>query len=190
MDNFPPIRAIFYCEFDPIQGPKVLFDTPEGFTSLPEHSIDFDSFSEYIIPKPALCNNLVTISTEKYNIMGFPIQITDQKYKRNAIIFNLCFVFDKLHDPSCYEQIVCKIGRVLTFLEIESEFLSTKKKESLVNIITQIRDDLNSYHECQIVINEFNALDLKLFINYNDPGEVFEYHVPVFVMDLSRIIDQ
>lgn len=190
MDHFPPILAIFYSEFDPIQGPKILFDTPEGFTSSAETSIDFDSLAEYIIPKPSLCNSLVTISTEKYNIMGYPIQITNQKYKRNALYFNLCFVLDKSLESSCYDQIVCKIARVLTFLELESELLSSDNKDSLVNIIAQIKDDLNSYQECQIIINEFNALDLKLFIAYNDPEDVRDFHVPVFVVDLSRVIDQ
>lgn len=152
--GFPQILAIFYAEFHPIQGPQVLFEVPEGFATSKQSSlsVDFDSFSEYIIPKSGLCNRSVTISTTNYKIMGYPVQILNSKYERNALIFNLCFVFDKQQDTVCFEQVVTKIARVLESLEVESEFLSTARKESLINFIAQIIEDLNSYHECQINI--------------------------------------
>ena len=31
MDSFPPLRSIFYAEFDPVQGPIVVYQVPEGF---------------------------------------------------------------------------------------------------------------------------------------------------------------
>lgn len=157
IDQFPPIQAIFFAEFHPTSGPKVLFEVPEGFIDSADGSnlkVDFDSFSDYIIPKAALCNRLVTISTTNYKIMGFPVLIQGDKYERNALLFNLCFVFNKNASVISYEQIVTKIARVLQSLEVESELLSSPNtKSSILNIITQIIEDLNSYHECRISIS-------------------------------------
>jgi hypothetical protein len=107
MSNFPPILAIFYSEFHPVQGPKVLYQVPEGFIT----SVDFDSFSEYMIPKTALCNRFITFSTDTYKIMGYPVQINDSKYKRNNLLFNFCFVFDKEVEVGCYQQIIVRDSR-------------------------------------------------------------------------------
>ena len=121
MDHFPQILALFYAEFHPIQGPKVGFDIPEGFATSTSNNplmVDFDSFSEYMIPKSALCNQLVTISTTNYRIMGYPVLIQDTKYERNVLLFNLCFVFEKMANIISFEQIVTKIARVLRALEV------------------------------------------------------------------------
>lgn len=61
-----------------------------------------------------------------------------------------------------------KIARVLKSLEVESEFLSnTATKSSLLNIIAQIMEDLNAYHECQILISKWTGwtldIDFQLF---------------------------
>lgn len=114
-NQFPQIQAIFFAEFHPKQGPKVLFEVPESFF---ESQSEFDSFSDYMIPKPMLCNRLVTISTTKSRVMGWPVLIEDSKYDRNALLFNLCFVFKKDANVICYEQVVTKIARVLRSLEV------------------------------------------------------------------------
>lgn len=99
-----------------------------------------------MIPKSSLCNRLgmgfrcrsslmrliVTISTTNYRIMGFPVSIQNTNYERNgtfeignglsflALLFNLCFVFDKTASIISYEQVVSKIARVLKSLEVRS----------------------------------------------------------------------
>jgi hypothetical protein len=132
MAAFPSIVGMFYSEFHPIQGPKILYEVPEGFSA--ESSVDFDSFSEYIIPKSALCNRVVSITTNRYQIMGYPVQINDPKYQRNAFIFNLCLVFEKQGDTRSYGTIVAKIARVLTSLEQNSQYLSERKPLHLSGI--------------------------------------------------------
>jgi len=132
--GFPRLYAIFFSEFHPIQGPKVTYAIPDGFiyssSSLSANSnplfqlcskdetLDFDAISEYVIPKPELCNRLVIIGTTKYKVMGYPVSIENSKYKRNALIFNLCFVFDNNADSSSYEQIVTKMAFILKSLEV------------------------------------------------------------------------
>lgn len=180
--QFPIIKSIFYAEFHPSIGPQILFKVPEV-------SLDFDSLSEYIIPKPLLCNRLISFDSN-VRVVGYPSLIQSTKYQRNALLFNLCFVFERGEETRCYEQILSKIARVLRSLEVESDFLSTEAtKQRLPTIISQILEDLNSYHECQISINEANTLDLKLFPYHPTPPVVRDWQVPILLTSLSKQID-
>jgi len=44
-------------------------------------------------------------------ILGYPVQISDQKYIRNAYYFNLCFVCDYNSHTLHYEPIVKKLSK-------------------------------------------------------------------------------
>jgi len=175
MDNFPPLLCIFYAEFDPIQGPIVVYQVPEEFIktgggsqSLPGSStwavdassfasptealtspvfitprsgqpsrtsisvddsnsqtkLDFDTISEYIIPKPELCGRLVTIYADDFKIIGLPVSIEDSNlYERNNFLFNLCFVFDKGAPTASYNQVIQKISRELRSIEVRAFIL-------------------------------------------------------------------
>ncbi|KAI8587052.1 nitrogen permease regulator 2-domain-containing protein [Geranomyces variabilis] len=190
--------------------------TPAAAAAAPPRppSLDFDSISEYIIPKPALSNRLVTISTPQYKILSHPVTITSQKYERNALLFNLCFVFEKNAQITVYEQVVRKLARVLRSLEVQTAFLSNQSGSSsasagaaaasaatshlsqsrgdptLGDILEQILEDLNSYAECQIPINDSSTINLKLFPKYPDPPPVHDHEVPVLVVRLARIMDK
>ncbi|KAI8841351.1 nitrogen permease regulator 2 [Chytridium lagenaria] len=233
--EFPPLLALFYSEFHHIQGPKVVYEIPEGFVKAntllavspgralstpnlaasltlsphpgssthasggggappadaPENQLDFDAISEYIIPKPVLCNRLVTISTKQYKVMGYPVSIESQKYERNALIYNLCFVFEKDADATSYEQIVRKMARVLRSLEVESEFLhNSVTKSNILNIMEQLIQDLNTYFECQIPINDANMINLKLLPVFSNPEPVRDWQVPVALVNIEKVMDK
>lgn len=83
--------------------------------------LDFDSISEYVIPKNELCGRLVHCNTPRHRILGFPVALQDNSYKRGWFRYNLCFVFDREADLSCYEPIVRKCGRVLMACEVSFE---------------------------------------------------------------------
>ncbi|KAI8906178.1 nitrogen permease regulator 2-domain-containing protein [Powellomyces hirtus] len=100
-------------------------ETPHYHQHSTQATLDFDSISEYIIPKPALSNRLVTISTPHYKILSHPVTITSAKYERNALLFNVCFVFEKNAQTTVYEQVVRKLARTLRSLEVQTGFLST-----------------------------------------------------------------
>ncbi|KAJ3213657.1 Nitrogen permease regulator 2 [Dinochytrium kinnereticum] len=203
--EFPPLQALFYSEFHPIQGPKVVYEIPEGFiktntaglssavspgralsiqnlsvssTLSPQlvstpyaghlgghgggggakdgpdaHQLDFDAISEYIIPKPVLCNRLVTVSTKRYKVMGYPVSIESQKYERNGLLFNLCFVFDKDADATSYEQLVRKMARVLRSLEM----LESRSWDSL------------------LYLDDANMINLKLLPVFPNPEPVKDW---------------
>jgi uncharacterized protein YbcI len=183
--QYPKILAIFYAEFDATLGPKVLFDTPEGYSA----QVDFESVSEYIIPKSELCNRLVSIETDAHIIIGHPVQIRSSSYDRNVLIFNLCFIFGK-EDVRVYEQIVVNIARVLRTLEIDTKLLSSERKSIIGNMLVQLMQDLNQYEECQINIDFENRLDLKIFPCLPDPPTVYEYQVPVLRTSLKKHVDK
>ena len=86
---------------------------------LPEskHLFHFDDISKYVIPNSALYGRLVICTTRKHKIIGFPVELHG-RYQRNYFRFNLCLVFERSADLSCFEPIIRKIGRVLTACEV------------------------------------------------------------------------
>lgn len=78
---------------------------------------NFSDISMYVIPPSALCGRLVTCSTKRHRIIGFPVELPGG-YKRNYFRYNLCFVFERSADLSCYEPIVRKVSRVLKSCEV------------------------------------------------------------------------
>ncbi|KAI9304058.1 nitrogen permease regulator 2 [Cunninghamella echinulata] len=196
--GFPRIHSIFYAVFDIVKGTVVKHEVPEGsITSHPNTNkplIDFEAISEYIIPKNQLYKRLVTISTGNYKVMGCPVVLHDhEKYRnlRNEFRFNLCFIFDQQAETTSYEAVVRKLSRVLEGLELECDFLSQDAKtesKTVQNVIEQLYEDLNSYCECQIPINAFNTINLKLFPTYPNPPVVYDYQVPVTTMDINKMM--
>ncbi|KAI8138520.1 nitrogen permease regulator 2 [Fennellomyces sp. T-0311] len=199
--GFPRIHCIFYAVFDVVKGSIVKHQVPEGSvasqkpgTNVPRPLIDFEAIREYIIPKPQLYKRLVTISTDKYKIMGCPVAINNhEKYQsiRNEFRFNLCFVFERSAETSSYEAVVRKLARVLEVLEVECDFLShdaSSESRTVQNVIEQLFEDLNTYCECQIPINASNTINLKLFPTYKNPPPVHDYQVPVCTVDLKHMM--
>ncbi|KAG9303557.1 hypothetical protein G9A89_018453 [Geosiphon pyriformis] len=194
----PRLVSVFYAVFDDVQGPKVVYEVPEGSIipnseSNTQPIIDFDSVYEYIIPKESLCGHLVSFCTDSHKVLGFPVWIDStefREYRRNFFMFNLCFVFDRNADTSSYDPVVRKIARVLTGLELESGFLYHEgTKKIMYNVIEQLLEDLNSYCECQIPINSANTINLKLFPTYPNPPSVYDYQVPICAVDLEALMD-
>jgi len=86
--------------------------------SLQRTLFNFNDISMFIIPHPTLCGRLVTCSTIHHRIIGFPVELNSGQYRRNYFRFNLCFVFDREADLSCYEPVVRKVSRVLKSCEV------------------------------------------------------------------------
>jgi len=169
--------------------------------------LDFDSVTEYLIPKAEMCNKLLSVSVKRWKLIGHPVMMEDSKYPRNALIFNCCLVFERNADTSCYENIVRRVARVFRFVETESEFISRPRPEiSVQNIFEELIEDLNKYHECRIPIGGFgfhsaslfkllysvfqptddvNSLNLKVFPKHPEPPPVHDHDVPILLIDLS-----
>ena len=196
----PRIESVFYAVFDVHQGPKIVYQVPEGLIGVSSNStlstsssslfspstttstpsltdsptstnpsrtsssdltktspvlprigsrsmllspqkrgtsssrvlFDFDDISKYVIPPSALCGRLVICAARKHRVIGFPVELRGN-YDRSYFRYNLCFVFERTADLSCYEPVVRKVSRVLTACEVIT--YSTHVYTSSLNVI-------------------------------------------------------
>jgi hypothetical protein len=210
-DSFlPRILSVFYSVFDVDHGPKIVFQCPEGLIATPATAnsaslFNFDDISRYVIPPSPLCGRLVTCATKHYRIIGFPVELHGM-YLRNYFRYNLCFVFERSADLSCYEPIVRKVSHVLSACEVrsscavhsilliqpkkESGFLSNPQTSATLHaILEQLYEDLNSYSETSILIDRFNSIELKIFPFYPNPPEVKDWMVPLALINIVKRIE-
>ena len=121
---------------------------------------DFETMAEYIIPRQAFCNRYVTVCDpeNRYRILGHPVCINDEKYKRNEFMFNFCLVTGIEVDKIPYEAVVRRLASTFTEMEIQNQFLSeeggqkSRDRRSISALIEIIREDLNNYNECMIPV--------------------------------------
>ncbi|KAI0748353.1 nitrogen permease regulator 2-domain-containing protein [Daedaleopsis nitida] len=150
----------------------------------------FDDISKYVIPPKSLCGRLVICATRGHRVLGFPVRLDEESYPRNYFLYNLCFVFERTADLSCYEPVARKVSRVLTACEKESGFLSSSQSASAIHaILEQLYEDLNSYSETSIPIDKFNSIELKIFPFYPNPPPVKDWMVPLGLINLSNRIE-
>lgn len=119
----------------------------------------------------------MTVGAGPYQIVGYPMQLSHKKYHRNALLFNVAFVFprdsrlmtDKVRAAGIsaaqvaatqlrpYHPVIRKLATVLESLELESEFLFRRadaaSKRSLQNVISRIFRSLNAYGECSVSVD-------------------------------------
>lgn len=131
-DGFEPITALFYAVFHPHEGPKVVHHVPGGSLVGETPLFDFDVIKNYVIPKPSLCNKLVTFKIGAYRVLGFPVNVYAPHYARNSFSFNFCFVFPYDSDTTPYEGNIKRIGKMFRALEEQSQLLSKSLHDSPV----------------------------------------------------------
>ena len=85
----------------------------------------FSSFFELLDEKGSTLFKLICIllfflyrCCQGRKILGCPIYIDNKNYARNALIFNLCFVFDADTNTVPYENVVKKVAGYFTTLEV------------------------------------------------------------------------
>ncbi|CAB3382742.1 Hypothetical predicted protein [Cloeon dipterum] len=181
-----PIRCIFFSEFHPTAGPKISCQVPEDYISKEV----FDAVSVYIIPKQQLQRSILTVNVLGHKITGFPINIPNKKYARNAFYFNLCFVCDAWARTVQYEGVVKKLAEYLMMMELESNFLSNELQLApenckLPSILQQILFDLNSKKSCTITEGTTN-MHLKVVKVASDPPAILDHQVPIFTVNVQN----
>ena len=125
-DGFVPIHTVFYTLFHPTEGSKVRFQFPPN--SLENGKIDFDTIKNYIIPKPQLCNKLLTFKYGEYRIVCYPVNVNARHYARNSFNFNFVFVFPYDCATSPYEPAIARLGKMFKVLEEQSQILSKSEQ--------------------------------------------------------------
>ena len=117
----PEFIGVLLVEFDIVVGPALACQCPEGL--LPDEG--FDCVSDYLITPLQLCGKLITIDALDVRIMGFPVNIDDEKYARNNLQFTTAFVFRPGSDVTPFEPLLRKFAKVLMTIEQEEAILST-----------------------------------------------------------------
>lgn len=144
-----PIRSIFLSEFHHTAGPKIVYQYPENYVTKEV----FDAVSVFIIPKPEILKRIITVNVLGVKITGYPNEIQNPNYARNALIFNLCFVCDSTARTVHYEPAVKKLSEYLENLELENGFLSDEgSRGQMPGILQHILEELNATGKCTVSI--------------------------------------
>ncbi|KAL3423982.1 Nitrogen permease regulator 2-like protein [Phlyctema vagabunda] len=196
------IEGIFFSRFLPKEGTRVVYQNPPGCVALEEgvdkHRLfDFETVAEYVIPRQAFCNRIVTICDpeHKYHIIGHPVCIQDQKYERNEFMFNFCIVIKVDVRPTPYRAAVSRLAGTFTEMEIQNQFLSqiddsnTQDRRAIGPLLEIVREDLNNYNECNVPIDAANTINMKLFKIHATPPYIKGWHVPISQIKFSEIVD-
>lgn len=157
-DGFVPILAIFYAVFHPTEGTKIIHQVPENSiiqkgSAISDNSLfDFDTVKNYIIPKPQLCNRLLSFKIDRHRVIGYPVNIESTDYLRNSFNFNFGFVFPYDRDTTPYEPAIQRMGKMFRVLE-EQSFILSKLEAKL---LFYPRDDNNKPVIPLLIYTEFN----------------------------------
>lgn len=174
-----PIESILYCEFHPTAGPMIVHQVPPGYVTKDQ----FDSLSNYLIPKPELERRLQTVNALGLKIIGYPVGIDHSRYPRNKLIFNVCFVCRPHMRTFHYEPLVKKLNRYFEDLEHECQFLSnTTNREKIPTIMEDIRVKLNEFKVCKLEMTSSTTINLKIVRVHPDPEDVFDEQVPLLLV--------
>lgn len=174
-----PIESIIYCEFHTTAGPMIVNQVPPGYVTKEQ----FDSLSNYLIPKPELERRLQTVNALGLKIIGYPIGIDDARYSRNRLIFNVCFVCQPNMRTFHYEPLVRKLNRYFEDLELECRFLSDPESRNKMSIILEdIRTKLNEFKVCRLEMTSSTTINLKVVRVHPDPEDVHDEQVPLLLV--------
>lgn len=179
------LLALLYSEFDNIVGPTIVYQTPSGFVS-PEV---WAAVCDFFILERDFCRKLSILTIMDYKFYGFPMVLEHEKYHRHAFFFNIAFVFHKDTNADVYEPVLAKLASALETLETESEFLfdNSTRTNKLGPLLEQIFRELSENNECKDVIaNEANRINLKLFPTLCAPPEPLDHEVPVLMLDVNK----
>ncbi|KNE66368.1 hypothetical protein AMAG_11511 [Allomyces macrogynus ATCC 38327] len=149
----------------------------------------FDTIPEYLIPKPELCGQVVSIAVDRYRLVGHPIYMKNESYERNMAIWNAVFVVPREADARGWHRVVTKLARTLKQLEVESRYMTTvANRGALYALLHQVLHDLNTLRETRVIVNSGTVLELyALFEPAARPPPIRFWDVPVARIDFATV---
>eukprot|EP00096_Caligus_rogercresseyi_P016711 TRINITY_DN954_c0_g1_i4.p1 TRINITY_DN954_c0_g1~~TRINITY_DN954_c0_g1_i4.p1 ORF type:complete len:423 (-),score=139.56 TRINITY_DN954_c0_g1_i4:105-1373(-) len=190
-----PIRAIFLAEFHHLEGPRIRCQASVEEKDFLLSKEVFDSVSNYIIPKPDLARQLITLNALGFKICGYPIILEDKAYERNIFIFNVCFVCYPWSRTVQYEGALRKLHDCLVNLEREVGFVSREENTRLIHeLLKKILRDLNEKGAALLNVGvpgggPSQALNLRIsssLATHSEPPLVHDFDVPVLLVDWTK----
>eukprot|EP01041_Mallomonas_annulata_P013466 gene13466-28534_t len=178
------LLGVTYSEFDNKVGPQLRYQYPSGILS-PEV---FETLSDYVIVGKHLCGKVIVVKTDELQFLNYSVAIDNPKYERNALLFALGCVLLKDVDTEPYEPILRKLSAKLIELEIEKEYLfQDNLKSQLQFILKSLFEQLNTFGEAFLQLDEANILNVALFKVPDEPIEVKDTDVPLLLHDFSNL---
>lgn len=200
------LKAIFYCRFHPERGPSVVHQYPNNSTvtrssSGDEPLLSFSDISSYLIPPYDLCNIPLSICSNGFRVLGFPVSLEDSEYERNRFTFNVCFVLDENENARPWQQIVDKTAAFFKEVEEDSGILQAEERlEGLKwagevgypaddvgvvhDLLGTIYEDVNAYGETCVRVDELHVLNLRLSPPKAKAPKVRAWDVPLLIRPL------
>lgn len=142
----------------------------------------FTACGEYIIPSSGeLTGNIISLSTHNIHVLTRPTMIANEKYERNSLLFSVGLILRRTEDPRPFQPVLSKLALTLQAMEVETEFLTSTKRDSIQDFLDGVLVSLNS-DECNLLLDSSVYLSLKLF---GPPRvaqiEVQNYDVPILL---------
>eukprot|EP00048_Salpingoeca_helianthica_P004186 m.74568 g.74568 ORF g.74568 m.74568 type:complete len:284 (+) comp13097_c0_seq1:65-916(+) len=178
------IRGIVFSEFDSTKGPQIAYEVPVGF--LPTGG--FKVIEKFLIPKVQLCNRVISIVAMGFRILSYPVNISNPKYYRNHLLFNITFFLEPKIDPLPYESLLARFCSYIRTLEIESGLVVNKAtKQSLPALLTKVMEEINMNSGCLVAADPANAVHLQVTRPPPTLPPVPPHMVPILLVDASTI---
>lgn len=157
------ILCCFYTQFDVEKGCEIICQFPKDFIT----NEDFIKISEYIIPKPELCNKNLSLKLGKSYLIGYPINLTSKNYNRAKFQFNFSLILEHEeyeNNKYTYESLLKKISKTFEEFEINSGYdLILNNTNNIVNFVKNLYFQLCKYNSNRC--NDILRLDIHLIKN-------------------------
>lgn len=115
------VLCLFYSQFDIEKGGEIIVQYPNGYLSNEE----FIKISEYVVPKPELCNKSISVKLGSSYLMGYPIYLTSKNYNRTRFQFNFSLIIkeDSFEVSGIvFDLLLMKIAKTFEEFEINSSY--------------------------------------------------------------------
>jgi hypothetical protein len=113
MQHSSQLLALTYAEFDNHVGPQLKYSHPSDVL----RKDTFEAISDYVILGKHLCDRLILVSLDKYQLLSYSVAIENSKYERNCLTFAFGFVLSHSADIDAYGKALTKL--VTNFVDLE-----------------------------------------------------------------------
>lgn len=114
MSRSKDFLAITFAEFDNHAGPQLRYSYPPDIITKEA----FEPVSDYVILGKHLCERVITIKLEKWQLLSYPIAIENSKYERNTLSFSFGFVLSHGAKSAEYGKVLKNIGSFFQDIEV------------------------------------------------------------------------
>jgi hypothetical protein len=146
-----------------------------------------DACAHFPFGKQNVFSQVLTVRTERYQIVSCPVHITGDRYLRNYLLFNVALVFAVDVAVAPFEPVVRKLASVLRSLEIEIGYIVGDGKHQLEAVLHSVRDELNRAGRADVPINVANTLRLQVAAQHEECPLVELHEVAVPLCNLREL---